>query len=365
VAEPLRKIIHLDMDAFYASVEQRDDPSLRGKPVAVGGSPQGRGVVAAASYEARKFGVRSALPMARAVRLCPELVIVRPDFSKYRAVSQQVMAILRACTPLVEPLSLDEAYLDVTENAWGEPLGTNVARRLKAEIVATVGVTASAGVAPNKFLAKIASGWQKPDGLTVISPARMEQFLAALPVEALWGVGPVTAKKLRAIGVERLTDVRSTDPERLKGAVGSLAEWLVRLSYGDDPRPVRVERASKSISAENTYPEDLESLREMRAEIERLARRVAAALERKKLRAHGVQLKVRYGDFTTVTRSHSTEGATRRAAEIIERALALLERTDAARRSVRLIGVGVHGLVAEEEASPVSESLFEGFPPIS
>ena len=182
-----RRILHIDMDAFYASVEQRDDPALRGKPVAVGGAPDKRGVVAAASYEARVFGVRSAIPMSRAVRLCPSLVIVRPDFAKYRAVSQQVFELFRSVTPLVEPLSLDEAYLDVTENAWGEPLGMNVARRLKQEIRAATGLTASAGVAPNKFLAKIASGWQKPDGLTVIAPERVEQFLHGLPIDALVG----------------------------------------------------------------------------------------------------------------------------------------------------------------------------------
>src|SRR5262245_10344993 len=173
----MRRIVHLDMDAFYASVEQRDKPELRGKPVAVGGRPESRGVVAAASYEARVFGVRSAMPMARAVRLCPELLIVHPDFQRYRSVSIQVMDILRACTALVEPLSLDEAYLDVTENVWNEPLGITVAKRLKAQIRAATGLTASAGVAPNKFLAKIASGYRKPDGLTVIAPERVEAFL--------------------------------------------------------------------------------------------------------------------------------------------------------------------------------------------
>src|SRR5690242_2344238 len=181
----IRKILHIDMDAFYASVEQRDRPELKGKPVAVGGSPASRGVVAAASYEARRFGVRSAMPMARAVRLCPELVIVPPDFGKYKAASEKVMEILHRVTPLVEPLSLDEAYLDVSENAWGEPLAMNVARRIKEEILQQLSLTASAGVAPNKFLAKIASGWDKPDGLTVIAPERVETFLQKLPVEAL------------------------------------------------------------------------------------------------------------------------------------------------------------------------------------
>src|SRR5665811_1574973 len=212
------------MDAFYASVEQRDDPGLRGKPLAVGGDPGSRGVVAAASYEARVFGVRSAMPMARAVRLCPDLCIVRPDFSRYRAVSQRILEIFRSCTPLVEPLSLDEAYLDVSVNLWGEPLATAVAKRLKQRIREEIKLTASAGVAPNKFLAKIASGWHKPDGLTVISPDRVEAFLQQLPVDALWGVGPVTVAKLRKIGIERLVEVRAADPDLLRRAVGGLAD---------------------------------------------------------------------------------------------------------------------------------------------
>src|SRR5918995_1742743 len=232
----LRRILHIDMDAFYASVEQRDNPALRGKPVAVGGRPEGRGVVAAASYEARKFGVKSAIPMSRAVRMCPQLVIVRPDFAKYRTASQQVFDIFRSVTPLVEPLSLDEAYLDVTTNAWGETLGKAVAQRLKAEIKAATSLTASAGVAPNKFLAKIASAWRKPDGLTVIAPERMETFLQQLPVDALWGVGPVTAARLRARGIARLVDVRQIETSTLREAVGSLAEWLQQLAQGIDER---------------------------------------------------------------------------------------------------------------------------------
>jgi DNA polymerase-4 len=341
-----RKIIHLDMDAFYASVEQRDDPSLKGRPVAVGGSPQGRGVVAAASYEARKFGVRSAMPMARALRLCPELVIVRPDFAKYKEASRKVMDLLRSATPLVEPLSLDEAYLDVTENLLGEPLAMEVAKYLKARIREETALTASAGVAPNKFLAKIASGWKKPDGLTVIAPERVEWFLQQLPVEALWGVGPVTAKKLRAIGVTRLVDVRGAEDAKLRQTVGKQADWLLRLARGDDPREVKPDRPWKSISSEDTYPEDLVSLGEMRAEIARLARRAAASLERKGLVARTVTIKVRYANFDTVTRSHTEEPATRDAANITERALMLLQRTDAGRRTVRLLGVGVHGLAA-------------------
>jgi DNA polymerase-4 len=255
----VRRIVHVDMDAFYASVEQRDDPSLRGKPLAVGGRPEGRGVVAAASYEARAFGVFSAMPMSRAVRLCPALVIVRPDFARYKAASTAVFSIFREVTPLVEPLSLDEAYLDVTENAWGETLGTTVARRLKERIRADTGLTASAGVAPNKFLAKIASGWKKPDGLTVISPERVEPFLQQLPVGALWGVGPVTEQKLRARGIERLVDVRAAEVQLLRDTVGSLADWLRQLANGIDDRPVSPNREAKSSGSESTNWRDTRS----------------------------------------------------------------------------------------------------------
>src|SRR5262245_31819099 len=222
------------MDAFYASVEQRDDPALQGRPVAVGGPPDKRGVVAAASYEARAFGVHSAMSMAKAVRLCPSLAVVRPDFQRYKTASTDIFAIFRSVTPLVEPMSLDEAYLDVTENAWNEPLATTVARRLKERIREETHLTASAGVAPNKFLAKIASGWKKPDGLTVISPERVEPFLQKLPVDALWGVGPVTARKLRARGIERLVDVRTVAAADLRATVGGLAEWLQQLAHGID-----------------------------------------------------------------------------------------------------------------------------------
>ena len=331
------------MDAFYASVEQRDDPSLKGRPIAVGGSPQGRGVVAAASYEARAFGVRSAIPMARAVRLCPSLVIVPPEFAKYRAVSRQVFEIFRSLTPLVEPLSLDEAYLDVTTNAWQEPSGTRVAQRLKALIRETTSLTASAGVAPNKFLAKIASAWQKPDGLTVIPPDRIESFLQKLPVDALWGVGPVTAAKLRGIGVERLVDVRTIDTANLRQAVGSQADWLRQLASGNDDRDVVADRAAKSCGTETTFVRDLTDLREIRDAIADMARDNAAWLERKALYARTVTIKVRYDDFTTITRSQSA-APSRDADALAGRAVALVDRTDAGRRPVRLLGVSVHGL---------------------
>ena len=341
------------MDAFYASVEQRDNPDLRGRPVAVGGAADKRGVVAAASYEARAFGVRSAVSMAKAVRLCPSLVIVPTDFAKYRAVSKQVFDIFRSVTPLVEGLSLDEAYLDVTENAWGESLGMNVARRIKQEIKSQTGLTASAGVAPNKFLAKIASGWQKPDGLTVIAPERVEHFLQGLPVDALWGVGPVTARKLRAKGIEKLVDVRAADPALLREAVGSLADWLQQLAVGQDDRPVVSEHEPKSSGSENTFERDLTDLDTIRREIAEMARDAAAWLVRRELYARTVTIKVRYKDFTTITRSHS-DGPTRDEESIVSRAVALLEKTEAGTRPVRLLGVSVHNL-CEELMSPLPD----------
>jgi DNA polymerase-4 len=338
------------MDAFYASVEQRDKRHLRGKPVAVGGDPDKRGVVAAASYEAREYGVHSAIAMSRAVRLCPELIIVHPDFHRYRAASKQVFEIFRSATPLVEPLSLDEAYLDVTENAWGETLGQAVAQRLKREIKSATGLTASAGVAPNKFLAKIASAWKKPDGLTVIAPERVEQFLQKLPVDALWGVGPVTAKRLRQRGIERLVDVRQVDETILRETVGSLADWLRQLAAGIDDRPVQPNRETKSSGSEITYTEDLTDINEIRHEIDEMARDAASWLDRKQLLCRTVTIKVRYSDFTTITRSHTRSPAGRDTEDIAARAVGLLARTDAAGRPVRLLGVSVHNL--EDPSTP-------------
>lgn len=346
----VRRILHVDMDAFFASVEQRDEPRLRGRPVAVGGEATRRGVVAAASYEARTFGVRSAIPMARALRLCPELVVVPPNIKKYRAVSEQVFTLFREVTPLVEGLSLDEAYLDVTENAWGLRLGVEVARRIKDEIRARTGLTASAGVAPNKFVAKIASGWKKPDGLTVIPPDRVEAFLKELPVDALWGVGPVTAGKLRARGIERLVDVRTADQAALREAVGSFAEMLVSLAHGIDERAVEPHRERKSYGTETTFDKDLVDLDHMRELVAEMAKDAARHLERAALYARTVTLKVRYADFSTVTRSESRTPGTRDAMEIAERAVALLGKTNAGKVPVRLLGVSLHGLATEPDA---------------
>jgi DNA polymerase IV len=346
----MRRILHIDMDAFYASVEQRDNPSLRGKPVAVGGDPTVRGVVAAASYEARTFGVRSAIPMSRAVRLCPSLVIVRPDFHKYRSISQQIFEMYREVTPLVEPLSLDEAYLDVTENAWNEPLGVNVARRLKERIKEATNLTASAGVAPNKFLAKIASGWKKPDGLTVVAPERVEKFLQGLPVDALWGVGPVTAARLRERGIEKLVDVRARTVEELTEIVGMHAAWLIDLAHGRDDRAVEPNRPAKSAGSEETYATDIESVEEVRREIDQLARGVAEWLEKKAIKARTVTIKVRYSDFTTITRSQSSVEYSNDADHIAMRAVKLLEKTEAGHRPIRLLGVSAHNFDRDRES---------------
>ena len=346
------------MDAFYASVEQRDDPALRGRPVAVGGQPNQRGVVAAASYEARQFGVHSAMSMAKAIRLCPQLVIVPPDFARYKAASSRIFGLYREVTPLVEPLSLDEAYLDVTDNAWHEPIATEVAKRLKKRIREETQLTASAGVAPNKFLAKIASGWKKPDGLTVIHPDKVEPFLQQLPIDALWGVGPVTAKKLRARGIERMVDVRAASPEVLREAVGSLAEWLVQLARGEDDREVEPNREAKSSGSENTYPEDLTDIAVIRQEVAEMAGHAIAWLSRKQLYARTVSIKVRYSDFSTITRSHSST-PTRDEAELTLRAVRLLDKTDAGQRPVRLLGVSVHNFCTDEERWPPDRLPFE------
>ena len=230
-------------------------------------------------------------------------MVVKPDFARYKAASQAIFALYRAVTPLVEPLSLDEAYLDVTENAWDEPLGMAVARRLKDQIRETTGLTASAGVAPNKFLARIASGWQKPDGLTVIAPERVESFLRELPVDALWGVGPVTAKKLRARGIDKLVDVRSADRDVLRETVGSLADWLHQLALGIDDRPVVSSHEAKSSGSERTFALDLTDIDQIQSEIEKMARGAAAWLARRALLARTVTIKVRYQDFTTIARS--------------------------------------------------------------
>lgn len=340
------KIIHVDMDAFYASVEQRDNPELRGRPVVVGGTPDGRGVVAAASYEARRFGIHSALPSSQAVRLCPEAVFVRPRIDRYREVSRQIFGIFREITPLVEGLSLDEAYLDVTTNTLGLPLARDVARIIKGRIRQETGLTASAGVGPSKLIAKIASDLRKPDGLVVVGPAQVADFMAKLPLTKLWGVGPTTAKRLREMGLVTCRDVRGVEVAILEGLLGDFGTHIHRLSYGDDTRAVQPHRDPKSRGAERTFQADVHDVEHLVRVVGEQACTVAASLSKMERSARRVTLKVRYSDFTTITRSRTLPSGTSDPSRIRAVALELLESgTDAGARPVRLIGVSAGALV--------------------
>jgi DNA polymerase-4 len=341
----VRRILHCDMDCFYAAVHMRDDPSLRGLPVVIGGSPEGRGVVAAASYEARAFGIRSATPAARAVRLCPQAVFIKPDFARYREESQRVFAIFRDFTEIVQPVSIDEAYLDVSDclEAWGS--ATAVAQAIRRRVREERGLTVSVGVAPNRLLAKIASDRDKPDGLTVVRPSQVQAFLDPLPVRNLPGVGPATERRLRQLGVETIAELRALPLDLLERRMGRHGAGLYRYARGHDERPVRIHRERKSLSAERTYATDLTSLEQMDEQLGRLAERVAGGLAKRELSARTVTLKVRYDDFTTLTRSHTLVAPTADAAELAEQARRLLRKSEAGRRAVRLLGVGGSNLV--------------------
>ena len=333
------------MDCFYAAVHMRDDPSLRGRPVVIGGSPEGRGVVAAASYEARAFGIRSATPAARAVRLCPQAVFLAPEFPRYRRESREVFEIFRSFTEVVQPVSIDEAYLDVSDclERWGS--ATAVATAIKQRVRDERGLTVSVGAAPNRLVAKIASDREKPDGLTVVPPARVQAFLDPLPVRSLPGVGPATDRRLRRLGVETVGELRALPLDRLQQAFGRHGPTLYRYARGQDDRPVRIHRERKSLSAERTYSQDLTSLAEMDEELGRLAERVGRGLANRGLGARTLTLKVRYDDFTTLTRSHTLVAPTADAAAIAAMTRRLLRRSEAGRRAVRLLGVGGSNLV--------------------
>ena len=341
----IRRILHCDMDCFYAAIHMRDDPSLRGRPLVVGGSPEGRGVVAAANYEAREYGIHSAMPAARARRLCPQLLFVRPEFPRYRAESERIFAIFRALTPLVQPASLDEAYLDVTDHLepWGS--GTAVAREIRRRVREEVGLTVSVGVAPNRLVAKIASDHRKPDGLTVVRPREVLAFLSPLPVRKLHGVGPATERRLHELGVATVADVRQIPMEVLSKRLGRHGEALYRYARGQDDRPVRTEGVRKSLSKETTYPEDLRGLQVLDEEICELAASVARGLAKRDLLARTVVVKVRYGDFTTVTRSRTLAFAIADEDGFRLHALELLRDAEAATRPVRLLGVGAANLI--------------------
>jgi DNA polymerase IV len=306
-ADPkMRKIIHIDMDAFYASVEQRDNEEYRNKPIAVGGSPEGRGgVVAAASYEARKYGVRSAMPSKRAKQLCPELIFVRPRFSVYQEVSVKIREIFRRYTDHIEPLSLDEAYLDVTEDKLNIGSAIEVATRIRKEIFDELHLTASAGVSINKFVAKIASDINKPNGLTFIGPSKIESFMENLPVEKFYGVGKVTAQKMKNMGLHTGADLKRLSDEEMKRRFGKMGQFFYNIVRGIDDREVRSQRETKSIGAEDTFPYDLETESEMFPELDKLAATVHTRLTKYNMKARTVTIKIKYNTFKSVTRSHS------------------------------------------------------------
>jgi DNA polymerase IV len=352
-----RKIVHIDMDAFYASVEQRDDPQLRGKPVVVAWRGN-RSVVCAASYEARKFGVRSAMPAVRAERLCPNAVFLPPDFPRYRAVSRLVREILQRHTDLIEPLSLDEAYLDVSENKTGLPTATQVARTIREQIRSELSLTASAGVAPNKFLAKIASDWKKPDGLFVIQPEEIDSFLLPLPVDRLPGVGKVTEEKLKHLEVQTIADLRRMDLPTLEGRFGRYGVRLYELARGIDNTEVIPERPTQSISAEDTFQQDV-LLSETEPMIRKLAEHTWAASRKESRIARTVVLKLKTSEFKVLTRSHTPNAPPSTCEELTRIVLSLRERIDLSpKQRFRLVGVGLSNFhdPADASAQPV---LFE------
>jgi DNA polymerase IV len=352
---PLRKIVHIDMDAFYASVEQRDDASLRGKPVIVAWRGN-RSVVCAASYEARRFGVRSAMPATRAERLCPGAIFVPPDFTRYKAVSRAVREILSRHTDMIEPLSLDEAYLDVTENKLSLPTATRVAKMIRRQIREELNLTASAGVAPNKFLAKIASDWRKPDGLFVIQPCEVIAFLLPLPVSRIPGVGKVTETRLKELGIVTVGDLRGLGLEALESKFGRYGRRLYELANGVDHNPVVSARPTKSISAEDTFERDL-PLSETEELIRRLAEKVWAAARKEARIARTVVLKLKTSDFNIMTRSHTPPSPPGTCEEFTAIALSLRERVAAyPDQRFRLVGVGLSNFIVPEQSQPM---LFE------
>jgi len=356
----VRKIIHIDMDAFYASVEQRDRPELRGKPVVVGGSPDGRGVVASCSYEARRFGIRSAMSSHKAMRLCPHVHFVRPDFSKYKAVSHQIREIFYSVTDLVEPLSLDEAYLDVTVNKLNEPLATKLAVMIRGRIQDELKLTASAGVGPNKFIAKVASDIKKPNGLCVIPPEKAVEFVATLPVERLWGVGPATMKKLHERNLMTALDIRNCPKENLVRWFGGFGLFLHGLSNAEDERQVCNDREPKSRGSETTFDKDVLEVTSLHATLAELAEDCARMLVKIERPAATITVKIRYSDFSTITRSQTLPKGTQDAAVIEAVAKTLLAKSEAGKRPIRLLGIScakLAGTAGTEESDQLALPL--------
>ena len=353
----MRRILHCDMDCFYAAVHMRDDPALRGKPVVIGGSPNGRGVVAAASYEIRRYGVHSAMPASQALRRCPHAVFIKPEFPRYREESRAIFDIFRDFTPVVQPASLDEAYLDVSEHLepWGS--ATAVAWEIRRRVREERDLTVSVGVGPSRLIAKIASDFDKPDGLTVVKPRQVQAFLDPLPVRRLHGVGPATEKALHELGANTIADLRGIELEALRRRFGRHGQGLYNYSRGIDERPVRTHRERKSLGHERTYASDIASLEEMDAQLEDLSQRVAAGLAKREIFARTITVKVRYPDFTTLTRSRSLDRPTASAEKIAQVARELLRLTDAETRNVRLLGVTGSGL-STGDGGPEQLGLF-------
>lgn len=343
-------ILHIDMDAYYVSVEERDDPSLRGRPVVVGGSPEGRGVVAAANYVARQYGIHSALPMARAKRLCKDLVILGGRHKHYADISKKIRNIFHRYTPLVEPLSLDEAFLDVTDSQqlFGEPV--SIGRRIKNEIMQELGLVASVGIASSKFIAKIASDIEKPDGFVVIAADGEQAFLDPLPVSRLWGVGKVSNEKLSKLGISTIAQVRAMSPDALANLFGKWGDHLWKLANAIDDRPVVADHEAKSISHEHTFASDIDELETLQSILMELTENVARRLRRNKLAGRTIQLKLRYGDFHTITRAKTISDPTNQTRELWVLANSLLVANYQSHAGgLRLLGMGVSGFEMNEQ----------------
>jgi len=359
--EALRKIIHVDMDAFYASVEQRDNPALRGKPLAVGGSSR-RGVVAAASYEARKYGVRSAMPSVSALRRCPDLIFVKPRFDVYRAVSRQIREIFARYTDVIEPLALDEAYLDVTQDKQGIGSAVKIARQIRAAIRDETGLTASAGVSYNKFIAKLASDQNKPDGLCIILPDEGAAFVATLPVGRFHGVGPRTAEKMERLGIRTGADLAAMSEEWLARNFGSSATYLYKAARGIDDRPVNPSRVRKSVGGELTYAQDKRTNAELRAALDEIVEIVWRRIENGGVRGRGIVLKARYADFRTLTRRRTLPRAIADKSEFAALGHSLLDPLLPVEMGIRLLGLTLTGIESSIDAqrSGAAEAPFIG-----
>ncbi|MCP5105955.1 MAG: DNA polymerase IV [bacterium] len=341
----MRKIIHVDMDAYYASVEQRDRPELKGKPVIVGGDPQGRGVVSTCSYEARKYGIHSAMASSVAFRLCPHAVFVRPRFDVYKSVSDQVRAIFHEFTDLVEPLSLDEAFLDVTDNKKNIPYATDIAREILKRIREETQLTASAGVSFNKFLAKVASDIHKPNGLTVVTPKIAPQFIDRLPIGKFFGVGKVTEKKMFDMGIRTGADLKKLSREELVKRFGKVGNYYYNIAYCQDDRPVNPHRERKSIGQERTLSEDIDNKEEMLEILKKLAVRIENYMKEKTIKGKTVTLKIKYFNFKSITRSITVPESVCEAAVMMKYIPSLLDKTEAGVKKVRLLGVSISNFV--------------------